>query len=865
MSGKSLKSRGKLMRKMTKDGLVERNAATGEDTRLSNREAELDLRGTAQGREPFPQDGKTPHPPAPQGQSANRKQIYRHGKSESAHETLRKSERNYEQSPTQQYHDTHTEHPGLEKAPRPSTGRVSEQAQGGQAKPQQAKPRQHNQVAEQQTVQPYTPTAPMHGPEPDKAAFEGSPVDPTVTDASAKPETAPLKRLNTESHGRLHFTPDDAIPISISMKGKNKQHIDAKGQSPPMQKNAGEPQKHTARESSAEPAEPTKRKTNTDNAPKAQSAPVKTDAPAVDAAAAPKTGKQGKLQFKPDEAAPDKPKITHNRKLSKAQAQTGRVAGKLEKAQSNLPAKHKLRKVSVMDEKSGTAKGRLKFEKTPISQGEHIKGAKPLRPVKSAGNGLMLNAHRKLYQVEHENVGVKAAHRAEMLAEGGIRTALRFRKTAPYRKVAKLERATQKKSVNLAYQRTLAQNPKLKSNILTRAMQKRKIKKDYAKAARESQKAAKRAEKAGSATARAVRAIAGIIRRHPIAATVVILVSLLLFLIISLFGLGSGLGSSGLGGIAASTYLAADADMYAAHEAYTAMEADLQYQLDNYELLNPGYDEYIFELDEIWHDPYVLMSILGALHEGAWTLDQVQSTLAMLFERQYVLTETTGTETRYRTETAKHTDPATGDEHEINEDVAYDCHIVTVTLENFNLSHLPIYIMGEGGLSRYALFKATLGNRADLFPVPLYPHASYYKEYLRYDVPAEYLYDETFAAIIKEADKYLGMPYVWGGYSPKTSFDCSGYVSWVLNNSGWDIGRLGAQGLYDMSAPVPAADAKPGDLVFFHSTYRAAYTVTHVGIYAGDGMMVHAGDPIGYVSIETAYWQNHLYAFGKIY
>jgi hypothetical protein len=188
---------------------------------------------------------------------------------------------------------------------------------------------------------------------------------------------------------------------------------------------------------------------------------------------------------------------------------------------------------------------------------------------------------------------------------------------------------------------------------------------------------------------------------------------------------------------------------------------------------------------------------------------------------------------------------------------------MTVTLENFNLSHLPVYIMSEEHLSRYALYMKTLGNRPDLFPAHLYPRASTYLTYETYDIPPEYLADEVFAAMIKEANKYLGYPYVWGGSNPNTSFDCSGYVSWVINNSGWSVGRLGAQGLYNICTPVSAANARPGDLVFFVGTYDTP-GVSHVGIYVGDGMMVHCGNPIGYVSINTAYWQRHFFAFGRL-
>jgi cell wall-associated NlpC family hydrolase len=577
--------------------------------------------------------------------------------------------------------------------------------------------------------------------------------------------------------------------------------------------------------------------------------------------------KPNKLQFEPGEAAPDMRKTRSSRKLNIAQAQAESVSGKLEKARDSLPSKVRLRKVGVTDEKSGSVKRKLQFEKTPISQGEHIKGAKLLRPAKAAGNSLMINAHRKLFQVEHENAGVKAAHRAEMIAEGGVRSALRFHKTAPYRKVAKLERAARKKSVNLSYQQLLGQNPKLKSNIISRAIQKRKIKKDYAKAAREAQKAATKVKKAGSATVDAGKAAAGAVKRHPVASVAIILIAFLLFATVPLIGAVGSLGSGGLGSIVASTYLAEDAEIYAAETAYSGMEAGLQHELDNYALLHPGCDEYRFDVDSIWHDPYVLASIVSALYEGAWTFNDVQGALATFFEQQYALTETVAAETRYRTEASTVTDPATGATTEVKTEAPYTYYICTVTLENFDLSHLPVYVMGEATLSRYALFMATLGNRPDLFPIHQYPNASFNKDYGRYDIPAEYFEDETFAAIIKEAQKYLGMPYVWGGASPATSFDCSGFVSWVLNHSGWDFGRLGAQGLYNISAPVSASGAKPGDLIFFTRTYKAENPngVTHVGIYVGDGMMLHCGNPIGFASINTAYWQEHFYAFGKVY
>ena len=172
--------------------------------------------------------------------------------------------------------------------------------------------------------------------------------------------------------------------------------------------------------------------------------------------------------------------------------------------------------------------------------------------------------------------------------------------------------------------------------------------------------------------------------------------------------------------------------------------------------------------------------------------------------------------------------------------------------------------MGEDQLSLYALYMTTLGNRPDLFPTDQYPNASQRQDYLHYDVPPDALEDEVFAAMLAEAEKYLGMPYVWGGSNPSTSFDCSGFVCWVINHSGWDVGRTTAQGLFDFCTPVSPDNARPGDLIFFEGTYSSYETVTHVGIYVGNNMMIHCGNPISYASIASSYWQQHFYAFGRL-
>ena len=314
-----------------------------------------------------------------------------------------------------------------------------------------------------------------------------------------------------------------------------------------------------------------------------------------------------------------------------------------------------------------------------------------------------------------------------------------------------------------------------------------------------------------------------------------------------------------------------------AEAAYCAMEADLQEYLDTYESSHT-YDEYHYDLDIIEHDPYVLISILSALHEGIFTASEVQSDLEMLFEKQYILTETVETETRYRTETEiierPKRDPITGEfvldedgwqvmeEVEQETEVPYTYYICTVALENYDLSHIPVEIMGEDTLSMYATYMGTLGNREDLFP-----GSSYVSKYTTpptiYEIPPSALEDATFAALITEAEKYIGYPYVWGGSNPNTSFDCSGFVCWSMTASGvWNVGRTSAQGLFNACTPVSASNAQPGDLIFFVGTYDTP-GISHVGIYAGGGKMLHCGDPIRYVDINTNYWQSHFYAFAR--
>ena len=548
----------------------------------------------------------------------------------------------------------------------------------------------------------------------------------------------------------------------------------------------------------------------------------------------------------------------------------------------NVPKspKSKFRQKS-QQEKTAASKLRMERRGDRLDKArEKLSKQKPLKrpgPVKRTGRavrrGIHGYVHGKIYEVEQENVGVEAAHHTELAGEtvlrGGKRFVRRQVRLHPRRAVLRAERRFVKATADYQYRVTAQEHPEMQGNPVSRYWQKQRLKRQYAKKAREAaKKSAKAAEETAVTTEKLAARAVEFVKRHPVGFGLALFIVLLVVGLQSCMSSMTSLGGSAVGAIGASTYTASDADMYGAEVAYCALEAELQNKLDNYESTH-DYDEYHYDLDDIGHDPYVLISILSAWHEGAWTLDEVQGTLQMLFDRQYILTEEVVRETRYRTETRTDsylvTDPETGEsyweEDTYEVEVPYDYFICTVTLENFNLSHLPVYIMGQERLSRYALYMATLGNRPDLFPSSGYVGKYIHGSPLLYDIPREYLNDETFAAIMAEAEKYIGYPYVWGGSSPATSFDCSGYVSWVINHSGWNVGRLGAQGLYNICTPT--SDPHPGDLVFFVGTYDTT-GVSHVGIYVGDGWMLHCGDPISYTNLNNIYWQAHFYAYGRL-
>ena len=567
-----------------------------------------------------------------------------------------------------------------------------------------------------------------------------------------------------------------------------------------------------------------------------------------------------------------------SRRIERLERKSQKAHERLDAAREKLPTKKVVKKERVFDEETGKGKNRLHFEdELKIPKGQSKLQFEADKTVRKVGDTLASGIHGKIHEVEQENSGVEAAHKTEIAAESVVRHYQHHNERSankPFEKVSKLEQKAEAADRKLHFEKTVAENPEMKTSRanMNKHYQKQHIKKEYAAARKAGTQTASTTTKS---TGKTIRAKASDKVKDFIAKNKKVFAWLgagLMILILLSAGISSctAMFTSTTSSVIATSYLSEDDAMTGAEAQYCQMEAELQSYLDNYERTH-DYDEYHFDLDAIEHDPYVLISILSAFNEGEFTLDEVQGLLQTLFDQQYILTEDVEVEVRYRTETRTGTttvtDPETGETstetYTYEVEVPYNYYICTVTLENFDLSHLPVYIMNEDQLSMYSAYMSTLGNREDLFP-----GSGYVDKYIEnppddYTVNAEYLTDEKFATLIAEAEKYLGYPYVWGGSNPSTSFDCSGFVSYVLTNSGLvNTGRLGAQGLYNVCSPVSSADVKPGDLVFFVGTYDTP-GVSHVGIYVGDNVMLHCGDPIQYTSINTSYWQSHFYAFGR--
>lgn len=469
--------------------------------------------------------------------------------------------------------------------------------------------------------------------------------------------------------------------------------------------------------------------------------------------------------------------------------------------------------------------------------------------------------HRQIRRVEDDNTGVQAAHETEQGAESGMGLVVRSARRA---------RLNASRHTEQTAQAIRPQAPSF-SNPLSRWRQKRAIRRMYmtGQAAGET---ARSAAQAGGAVARAKRGVKALVARSR--KTYLLAGALVALLAFVMNGLSScaPLVQSAMQSLVIAAYPAGDEDIHAAERYYKGLEDDLQNQIDRYAADHPQYDEFLYELDDIWHDPHALISLVSAHANGEWKIEDVYGYMDRLFEKQYTLTEKVKSETRYRQEWVTHhekiVDPETGEitwrPYEVLEDVPYTYRICTVTLDNFNLSHLPFYVLSREGVGRYAMYISVLGMREDLFRGN--PYASTLREPGEYDIPADVMEDETFRRLIEEAEKYIGYPYVWGGDSPETSFDCSGFISYVFAASGVrDVGRLGATSLYGRCTPIAPQEARPGDLIFFEGTISGEEGITHVGLYVGGNHMLHCGSPIGYADLTDSYWQNHFYGYGRLY
>ena len=498
------------------------------------------------------------------------------------------------------------------------------------------------------------------------------------------------------------------------------------------------------------------------------------------------------------------------------------------------------------------AGGRLQTEKPRQTSSRLIHEALP-----QAGE----EVHRQIRRVEDDNTGVQAAHETEQGAESGMGLVVRSARRA---------RLNASRHTEQAAQAIRPQTPP-SSNPLSRWRQKRAIRRMYmtGQAAGET---ARSAAQAGGAVARAKRGVKALVARSR--KTYLLAGALVALLAFVMNGLSScaPLVQSAMQSLVIAAYPAGDEDIHAAERYYKGLEDDLQNQIDRYAADHPQYDEFLYELDDIWHDPHALISLVSAHANGEWKIEDVYGYMDRLFEKQYTLTEKVKSETRYRQEWVTHhekiVDPETGEitwrPYEVLENVPYTYRICTVTLDNFNLSHLPFYVLSREGVGRYAMYISVLGMREDLFRGN--PYASTLREPGEYDIPADVMEDETFRRLIEEAEKYIGYPYVWGGDSPETSFDCSGFISYVFAASGVrDVGRLGATSLYGRCTPVSSQEARPGDLIFFEGTISGEEGITHVGLYVGGNHMLHCGSPIGYADLTDSYWQNHFYGYGRLY
>ena len=551
------------------------------------------------------------------------------------------------------------------------------------------------------------------------------------------------------------------------------------------------------------------------------------------------------------------------------------MAGK-KKAEHRRQIRHEA-DLAKMRSKKLKSDQEAKAKKNAAASGK--KGGKPKKPGNLAADALSAKAHQSVRNADQDNnSGVEAAHFTEGSAEGAARAGSRFqygRKLRQYKKLERLEKKANKDAVDSIFAERMKSDPQAGSNLFSRWRQKQAIKKEYAAA----KAGAAAAENTASGTAKAAQGTVSItekafqfVQSHSHIIIGIAAVGLLVLVIAGSVSSCSVLINGGGNVVLGTSYTAEDEDLKGVETDYTKLEDKLRKQIDRIETDHPGYDEYRYNLAEIGHNPYELASLLTVEFEN-YTRSQVQARLQSIFEAQYELKLEEKVEIRTRKETrvGYRYNPITGTGHTYTYQVTvqYEYKILNVTLLNRGVD----YVARNSGLTddqlqRYEVTLECRGNRDDLFAGIAFATpdgAGSSGEYQDYDIPGEALTDEKFRKMITEAEKYLGYPYVWGGSSPSTSFDCSGFVSWVINHcgNGWNVGRQTANGLMGKCDIIPKSEAKPGDLIFFQKTYNTS-GASHVGIYVGNGMMIHCGNPISYASIETSYWRQHYYCMGRI-
>lgn len=550
-----------------------------------------------------------------------------------------------------------------------------------------------------------------------------------------------------------------------------------------------------------------------------------------------------------------------------ADSSTGESSKK--KAEHRRQIRHEA-DLAKMRSKKLKSEQEVKAKKNAAASGK--KGGKPKKPGNLAADALSAKAHQSVRNADQDNnSGVEAAHFTEGSAEGAARAGSRFqygRKLRQYKKLERLEKKADKDAVDSIFAERMKSDPQAGSNFFSRWRQKQAIKKEYAAAKNTAAGTAKAAQGTASMTEKAFQ----FVQSHSHIIIGIVAVGLLVLVIAGSVSSCSVLINGGGNVVLGTSYTAEDEDLKGVETDYTKLEDKLRKQIDRIETDHPGYDEYRYNLAEIGHNPYELASLLTVEFEN-YTRSQVQARLQSIFDAQYELKLEEKVEiwTRKETRVGYSYNPITGTGHTYTYQVTvqYEYKILNVTLLNRGVD----YVARNSGLTddqlqRYEVTLECRGNRDDLFAGIAFATpdgAGSSGEYQDYDIPGEALTDEKFRKMITEAEKYLGYPYVWGGSSPSTSFDCSGFVSWVINHcgNGWNVGRQTANGLMGKCDIIPKSEAKPGDLIFFQKTYNTS-GASHVGIYVGNGMMIHCGNPISYASIETNYWRQHYYCMGRI-